>query len=304
MVVFLGARIVTGQEDTNPILGDELVAAVNLPQNDVKGEATLFLPRKVDHVRAVIVIIRYGLGGSAIYYDQEWRRLSETLQIALVRFRTSSISSESTVRFYNDARLGGADSLVSILRRLAIESRHPELADVPLLFWGHSSAGPFGATFAAQHPERTIAFVRYHSGNVSADLKIVSKIPALFLVGANDTNFPQAAIDAENLWKSGRSQGAPWTWAIEPEATHGDLRDVEKANILVIPWVRAVLNQRLMENGTELRDLTDKTGWTGDPRTGEIVPHVTIQGSKETGNWLPDQSSAIGWKAVSFPSKK
>ena len=42
--------------------GAEFAAAVNLVKQDLKGEAWLFVPAKVRRVRAVLVVIRYGLG--------------------------------------------------------------------------------------------------------------------------------------------------------------------------------------------------------------------------------------------------
>jgi pimeloyl-ACP methyl ester carboxylesterase len=301
---FLGSPLASAQGETDQVRGVELVAAINLPEKDVKGEGILFLPRKVDRVRALVVVIRYGLGGSAVYLDPPWRRLSETLDTGLLLFRVSTISSESTARVFNDARLGGGESLVLIVQRFAKEFGHPEIADAPLLFWGHSSAGPFGTTFAATYPERTIAFIRYHSGDVSADLGTVSRIPALFLMGAKDTSFPQAAVAAEKLWKSGRSQRAPWTWAIEPDATHGDMTDVQKANALVIPWVTAVLRQRLSPNGDALRVVTEDSGWLGNNQTGEAVTHSAFTSSKEAASWLPDEQTARGWQVVIGASRK
>jgi pimeloyl-ACP methyl ester carboxylesterase len=70
-----------------------------------------------------------------------------------------------------------------LLNQLASESGRGELIDAPLLFWGHSGGVQFGSTFAALRPERTIGFVAYQGWGVSpADVKILSRIPALFSV--------------------------------------------------------------------------------------------------------------------------
>ena len=54
-------------------------------------------------------------------YDRPWQKLSETLDLGLMQFRISSISSESRAALWNDAGLGGADGLVLTLQRLAEE---------------------------------------------------------------------------------------------------------------------------------------------------------------------------------------
>ena len=186
-----------------------------------------------------------------------------------------------------------------LLQRLAQESGHQELADAPLLLWGQSAAGSFAATFAALRPQRTIAFVRYHSagaGLLGGDIKVLSQIPALLLVAETDAQ--TARGEAETSWKNGRSVGAPWTFGVEPDATHGDERALTNANGLIIPWITAVLRQRLPLNGATLRRVTDGSAWLGNNQTGEVAPFGTFSGSKPGASWLPDEPTARGWRDV------
>jgi hypothetical protein len=286
----------SGQEDA--VRGDEFAAAVNLPPRDVKVEGTLFLPRAVTRVHAVLVVIRFGLGGnSCCYYDPQWRKLAERSEAALLLVRFSSIASDSTAAPWRDAEVGGAEALLLLLQRLAVDSRHPGLQNAPLLFWGHSAAGPFGTTFAALHPDRTLGFIRYHSGNRGPDPSVLREIPALFLRGAKDTVV--GVNTGEAYWKSGRAAGAPWTWALEPDATHGEVSDAEKANALVIPWVEAVFRLRL--DGEALRAVSVESAWLGDNGTGETAPYDAFTGLKVNATWLPDEETALGWRKVTGP---
>jgi pimeloyl-ACP methyl ester carboxylesterase len=279
---------------------EEFAAAVNLKEKGVKMESVLLLPGKVARVRAAIVVVRYGLGGSSCcYYDPEWLQLAERSGAALLLARVSAIPGDSKERPWNNAAVGGDEALLRVLTQLAQESRRPELKDAPLVFWGHSAAGPFGTTFAALHPHRTIAFVRYHSGGVSANPKTVSQIPGLFLIGGKDTDFPKAVTDAEQLWKSGRSLSAPWTWAIEPDATHGNVEDVKRANRLLIPWVEAILQLRLSDDDTKLRAVPGNTGWLGERGSNIAVPVEKFTGDKTDASWLPDERTALAWQALS-----
>jgi len=194
-------------------------------------------------------------------------------------------------------------TLLILLQRLAQESGHQEVMNAPLLFLGHSAAGPFGPTFASAHPERTIAFVGYHSGGSGgggarwADMKVLSQIPGLLLAGGKDLSANLTQM--RELWKQGRSVGAPWTFAIEPDAAHSPgAAELKKTNDLLIPWIEAVLRQRLSENGPALRAVTDVSSWAGNIDTGDVAPFGMFSGSKSDANWFPDEAAARGWRLV------
>lgn len=279
------------------VRGMEFSGAVNLLSKDARAEGKLFVPQKVSRVRAVLVVINYGLGFQLSGVEQ-WRKLSETVDAALLGVWFANIGPRAE---QGDLFAIPGDGLVEVfpglLQRLAQDSGHPELTDAPLLFWGHSGAGSVAASLANRFPARTLAFVRYHSGpELRGDPNVLNKIPALFLAGGKDSTAPVSV--AETLWKSGRATGAPWTFAIEPNATHGDPKDLEKANDLMIPWIEAVLRQRLSPDGTTLRAVTDGSTWVGNIKTGEVAPYGTFSGSKADASWLPDEATARAWQTV------
>jgi pimeloyl-ACP methyl ester carboxylesterase len=277
--------------------GTELAAAVNLAEHDVKGEGVLFLPQGVNRVRGVMVVVGWGLGFAG-YEDSEWRKLAETLELGLLRARLSHMT-EPKAGLIGPGRIppvGGANAVQVLLRRLAEDSGHRELASAPLVFWGHSAGGGLISRLAAAVPQRTIAFVRYHSGPNFEDMEVLSQIPALILVGGKDPNGLQSAVEAQ--WKIGRSAGAPWTFAIEPNATHGDLDDLRKANGLLTSWVTAVFRQRVSPDGSLLRVSAEGSAWLGDSRTGNVASNSALTGAKLEASWLPDELSARAWSAI------
>ena len=184
----------------------------------------------------------------------------------------------------------GADGLLLLLQRLAQESGHQELADAPLLLWGHSAGGAFAASFAALYPRRTIAFVGYHGWP-----EVLSQVPALLFAGAKDAQVPAPIMHAR--WKAGRAAGAPWTFSLDPDADHGSEKSLTTAKDLMIPWMTAVLRQRLSPDGKALRAVTDGSAWVNN-QTGEAAPYGTFPGSKLDASWLPDEPSARGWRVV------
>ena len=285
----------------NTTRGMEFAASVNLRAKGVKVEGLIFLPAKVNRAQAVIVVIGWGRGFD-VYQDSEWRKLSAVLQAGLLQARITPIDTETQGGpFVNSADRGGGDGLLMLMERLAQESGHQELANAPLLLWAHSAAGGFGPSFASAHPDRTIGFITYHSGGRATTVpKALSQVPALFLKGGKDTS---NIGDLNDFASSGRAVGAPWTFSLDPEATHGDIEYLEKAYALMIPWVKAVFQQRLSADGSTLRPITDTSAWMGNNQTGEVAPYGSFPGSKVEASWLPDELSARAWQALLRGSK-
>jgi hypothetical protein len=125
-------------------------------------------------------------------------------------------------------------------------------------------------------------------------------MPALILIGGKDggEQGERRWQTSETDWRNRRFVGAPWTFAVEPDATHGDPKDLSTANALVLPWIAAVLRQRLSADGASLRVVTDGSAWMGNNRTGAVAPYPAFAGSKAEASWLPDEPSARGWRIV------
>jgi hypothetical protein len=268
---------------------------------DVAG--TFVLPPGVRRIRGVIAIVGWGVGYLQ-YFDPTLERLAASLGCGLLRFQVSNggvteplslVASDQAVR---NAAVGGGEGLLMLLDRFAQQSGHKELKDAKLLTWGHSAAGSFALTFATQHPERTIAFVRYHSHlrGLTFDLSAAAQIPGLLLAGEKDTT--AGVQDSEALWKKGRSVNAPWTFAIEPGATHGSAQELSDSNALQLPWITAVFRHRVA-GGVALRPVLDESGWLVNNESGEIRAHGSFGWPKPEASWVPDKASAQGWRVVS-----
>jgi hypothetical protein len=247
------------------------------------------------------------------FRDQAWRSLSRRCECALLHLRLGTIRPETSAglaangvvrrngisnRLTRTAGEGGADALIVILQRLGEDSGRKELTDAPLLLWGWSATASFATTFAELYPERTVAFIRYHSHlrGLSPDINVLKNIPGLLIAGGKDE--VAGTEDAETLWKRGRSAGAPWTFAVEPDGAHGSEETLVASHQLILPWIAAVIPQRLASFGEPLRPLSDDRAWLGNHQTAEAALHATSSGAKNTASWLPDEITARGWKAV------
>jgi hypothetical protein len=132
-------------------------------------------------------------------------------------------------------------------------------------------------------------------------MRTVSRVPSLLISGGQDTTAPSSM--AEALWKSGRAVGAPWTFAIHGDAVHGEPKDLAPAAALMTSWTAAVVRHRLPAGAATLRDVTESSGWMGDNRTGAIGPYESFTGEKVAASWLPDEATALAWRALHAPPK-
>jgi hypothetical protein len=295
---------VNGQAQQRKAIPREMSLAAHGGSGAVDVDGTLLLPRSGGTVRGIIAVAQWGLG-TAVYEDPAWRQLADDLHLGLLRLDIRNhdgpedqLTLPAAQQAVRNASLGGAEALLKLLDDSARDTGHSELRNANLIFWGHSAAGTFGTTFAAMHPARTIAFVRYHSHSrgLPTTLATTSKIPALIFAGEKDTT--AGVEDSEALWKSGRLVGAPWTFALEPGATHGSAEALRKANQLAIPWIRSVLSQRLKNAGAGLRSVDQASGWLASSAPRQIARAGSFRGSKSEASWLPDKTSATEWLGV------
>lgn len=289
------------QGRTDGVQRGEFAATASLTGKNIQAKGTIFVPQKAPRVHAVIVTVgRAPLGDRVAEPFHLWRTLSETSDCALLYLQLGTIRPDRAADavFIRDAAAGGADALLAVLQRLGEQSGHPELKDAPLLLWGGSAGAGFGTTFAESYPGRTVAFIRYHAHlrGYSPNMHVLKGIPALLIAGAKDETAGTA--DAKRLWRDGRSAGAPWTFAVEPRATHRDDQTLVSSQQLIIPWIAAVLRQRLRPGSGQLRTVAEESGWLGNNHNTETAPYATFPGPKREASWLPDEETARGWRTV------
>jgi hypothetical protein len=280
------------------VRGAEFSDTITLDDDNMRMLGTIFIPETVKRVRVVIVAFRWG-SGSLVYADEAIRKMCEILDAALLLADFATVITPTN----SSPRHDGAASLLVLLDRLAQDSHHPELRVAPLVLFGHSAAASLPGIFAATYPGRVVAFVRYHAGMLAVlggDVQLLSGIPALFLIQQGDDGYDNVPPTwrSREYWRSGRAASAPWTYVLDPTADHGSEEALRSANRLLIPWLTAVVRQRLPEKGASLRPLPDTTGWLGDIDTGEIAPYSQFLGQRTAATWLPDEAAARGWQAI------
>ena len=280
------------------ILCADHTTTVQLVGERIRAQATLFLPQDVGHIRAVVVITEGGGLGHTAFATGFWRSMCERFGCGLVRllFDDALEAREPSNDLGRNAATGSGDVLLQLLDSLAITTGHQELADVKLLFWGFSAAGSFGVSFAAERPERTLGFIRYHSHmrELQVDTARLLATPALLVAGERDQT--AGVDDAREFWRRGRAQGAPWAFALHPGAPHFSLDGWLRASDLIWHWMEALIATRA-ETG-EASPAPPSSPWLADPRSGEVAPASTYDGDPLGASWLPDSASAEAWRRL------
>jgi pimeloyl-ACP methyl ester carboxylesterase len=290
------------QAPPDRIQGLAFAGAVNLVKRDAHVVTELFVPHSLKVLRCVVVVMNHGVMSEDLFYSDVVRRLSADAGCATGYAKVLPMSGPQPNRSFEaevlrNAGTGSGEAMVRVMDLLARETGHPELRSAPMLLWGFSQGASFAMTFAQLYPERTIGFVRYHihRRNVPPTIKGLDRIPALIVAGAQD----QAAgfEDAEQLWREGRTAGAPWTLAVEPLAQHSSpaIHQVTLRE-LTVPWMKAILRLRLGPRG--LQTIPNTAGVLVDLISLKTVPATAIGAESPTTNWLPDEATLSGWKAV------
>ena len=137
------------------------------------------------------------------------------------------------------------DTLLRALTDVGTQSQHPELANIPIVFVGHSMGGCTAYGFSRVHGARVAGFMTMKGGCHSpGPAAAAAGVPGYFLIGALDEQYRRENITA--VFEAGRTAGAPWTLSVDPYQ-HGPIVDFD----LMFGWIDGVLSARLPSSGGE-----------------------------------------------------
>jgi pimeloyl-ACP methyl ester carboxylesterase len=196
-----------------------------------------------------------------------------------------------TTTLLDDA--AGHATLLQALSEFGAQSLHPELANVPIFFVGHSQGGCTAYGFSRVHGARVAGFLTMKGGCHSpAPAQAAADVPGYFLIGALDEPHRRDNITA--VFQAGRAVGAPWALSTDP-FQHGPILDFD----LMFGWIDAVLAARLPATpGAPLRAMTETAGWLGDRSTGAISTYACYGSTRSGASWLPSRETALRWQRM------
>ena len=183
-------------------------------------------------------------------------------------------------------------TLLAALSDFATQSAHPELANIPIFFVGHSMGGCTAYGFTRVHGARVAGFMTMKGGcHNTGPAAQAAGVPGYFLIGAVDAPHREENILA--VFEAGRAAGAPWAVSIDALGHH-PIADMD----LLFDWVDAVLAARLPATvGAPLRAMPQTDGWLGDRATGAISTYA-CHATPSSASWLPSQGTALNWQRM------
>ena len=268
------------------------------------GNAVGYLPAGIAEYKAAIVFLP-GLRDPATGKDLDSRDLVRGTssagcsiwcspgELAQVRSRALALVGGSVALVGTTTLIDTPASYDTLLKALAdfgAQSVHPELANVPIFFVGHSQGGCTAYGFSRVHGARVAGFLTMKGGCHSpAPPAAAADVPGHFLIGKVDEQYRRENITA--VFEGGRAAGAPWAVSIDP-FQHGPIVDFD----LMFDWIDAVLSARLPPAaGAPLRSITVTDGWLGDRSSGAISTYACFGATRASASWLPSKETALDW---------
>ena len=293
LIVVLGFSMpLTGQTQKSPIFDEAAASAANFD----KAEFRLWVPNGIDVVKAAVILVPGSNGdGRSMAEDADWQAFATKNKLALVGCRfTDKPHDQNFIEEYVNVSHGTGPALLNALTSLAARSKHPELAEAPLLLWGMSAGGEFNYEFVAWKPERVIAFVVNKGGIYYTALtsQAARNVPGMLFVGGKDLEFRTNTI--AGLFAVNRRAGALWALAEEPGAAHVVGRSLEVAKV----FFEDVLALRLPPASTKLQPISEKDGFIGDLKARTFRPIGDGAVPNYPTAWLPTERVAWAWRAM------
>jgi pimeloyl-ACP methyl ester carboxylesterase len=271
------------------------------------GNAVAYLPAGVAEYEAAIVFLP-GLRDPATGNDLDSRALvrgtpgggcsiwCSPAESAAVRSRALELASGNVALIGTTTLVDTPASYDTLLRALSdfgTQSLHPELANVPIFFVGHSMGGCTAYGFSRVHGARVAGFLTMKGGcHGPGPAAAAAGVPGHFLIGQVDEPYRRENITA--VFEAGRTAGAPWAVSIDP-FQHGPIVDFD----LMFGWIDAVLAARLpLTSGAPLRAITVTEGWLGDRSSGAIATYACFGFTPASASWLPSMETAFDWQRM------
>lgn len=258
----------------------------------------LWLPGEAGKIRGLIVK-QHGCGDDAAATgldhanDLQWQALAAKHRFALLG--TKLPTGNQPCEYWALINYGSVTAFLNALHILAEKSQRPELEAIPWVLWGHSGGADWVAQMLQEYADRVIAMVAVRGGGFTflGTNPALVEIPVLFAPGAQDPYASETVSLPKIVFERYRKINAPWGIAIEPNAAH----EAGNSRFLAIPYLDAVITQRLAKSGSQLDHINRAAGWLGNPTTYAIAPAKQYPSDPAQAVWLPDEEVARKWQA-------
>jgi poly(3-hydroxybutyrate) depolymerase len=285
----LPGTIVRAQTSANGLMEEAAPPGANYD----KAEFRFWYPQNAGTLRAVLVLMPGSNGdGRPAAEDTVWQAFATKNKLAIVAVRlTDKPHDQSFIEQYANVSQGSGQALLDAIAKFSTRSKHPELANAPLLLWGMSAGGEFNYEFTVWKPERVAAFI-VNKGNFYYTALVppaARNVPGMLFVGGKDLEFRTNTI--VGLFALNRRGGA--LWALGEEAGVGHV--VGKSRDVAMVFFEDVLLLRLGDQPGQLKPIAAKSGFLGDFKSKSFQP-IGETAPKDPTAWLVTERVARAWQ--------
>ena len=187
--------------------------------------------------------------------------------------------------------------VLAALDAVAVASDRLELAQAPLLIRGISAGARETFGFTVRRPDRVIGFALIIPPEPSTVTSPAARdVPGYVLLAELDQIVDNNALTA--FFAANRREGAIWSFAVEPGATHETTSS--RARALMVDWMNTIFGLRLPPTVAPgvpvvLRSIDEASGWLGHRTSFAIAPYADYADDRLDASWLPSQGTAQTW---------
>jgi hypothetical protein len=248
-----------------------------------------------------ILMKQHGCGDNGVnhIFDYQFQAFAKRWNIALMSSHLTRNKNSPTADcsdWYQPAN-GTGRAFFQALQIFAESSERPEIARLPIAFYGHSGGGGWSTLMNQYYPDRTIAYIHIKGVSIEKAGTVRGQAaanPGLLIIGEDDLDERNRAI--LDYFHTNRLTGALLTKVVARNSKH----EVGNARHFIISYLNEVFSQRLPENpGGTLRPMNAQASWMGNNDTLEIMPDTQDASIPNSASWLPDELVAKQWKQFS-----
>jgi len=267
-------------------------------KNFNKASFRLWCPDQCKTIQGVIVLVPGSNGdGRSLVNDPQWQQLAQKYNFALLGcYLTDKPHVDMNIEEYANVKEGSGQALLDVLAKFAVKLQLPELANVPLVLWGHSAGGEFNYEFVCWKPERVLAFVVNKGGYYYSALapEQARNVPGIIFTGEKDLE-PRRDI-LKGIFSINRRAGALWSFADEPGVGH----ETGNTQKLAANFFDQIIPLRLHnvsgnKPSKHLLPLVSDNGFAGDKKKQAFSPFSINQLHDYEISWLPTATFAKAW---------
>lgn len=251
----------------------------------------IYVPSTAEKIRGIMVF-QHGCSqeefGLSRHHDVQYQAFARKWDLAII---------ETTIFGLCDVWArpseGSYKALMLALTKAGVRTGHSELANAPLLVWGHSGGGFWVLSMLHEHPERIIAAIAYSAAwDPQWDYpEAAYEVPILFRHAGPGEGADNIPATARHSFAHLRAHDAPAAIAY----TRGQGHNHSYMRTITVPFWEAALQQRLAPDGS-LKPIDRDQSYLVDTISFNIYRAADFRGESRGLCLLPDYGSAYAFR--------